>query len=57
MSPEELVFTDNDFHSGIQSIREELSKFESTATDPRIKAMVVTKLQEAEMLALLLFKK
>jgi hypothetical protein len=53
---EELVFTKNDCYRGIERLAETLRAFESPRCDPRVKAMILTKLQEARLLSLELIK-
>jgi hypothetical protein len=54
---EEITYTINDTTRGITGVADSLKSFESPLADPRIKAMILTKLQEAELLSLLLIKK
>lgn len=53
---EEIIFQINDTYRAIEKEITNLRNFESTAFDPRIKAMVLTKLEEAQLLSLKLIK-
>jgi hypothetical protein len=53
---EVLVFAKNDCYRGIERLAETLRVFESPLCDPRVKAMILTKLQEARLLSLELIK-
>lgn len=45
-------FNINDTYRAIESISDNLKKFESPSADQRVKAMILTKLQEARLLSL-----
>jgi hypothetical protein len=51
---EEVTYQVNDTTRSIRAVSQTLRRFESEIADPRIKAMILTKLQEAELLSLLL---
>ena len=54
---EQVTYTVNDTTRAIQNISDDLKSFESPLCDPRVKAMILTKLQEARLLSLELIKK
>jgi hypothetical protein len=54
---EEITFSLNDFYNEINKLSNDLKSYESSAIDPRVKAMVLTKLQEARLLSLELFER
>lgn len=54
---EEVTYQVNDTTRMIRAVAEDLKGWESPIADPRIKAMVLTKLQEAELLSLLLINR
>ena len=54
---EELTMYPNDTTRAIQRVTENLKAFQSPLCDQRIKALILTKLQEAELFSLLLIKK
>jgi len=53
---EEIIFQANDTYRAIGKVIKDLRQFESTALDPRIKAIILTKLEEAQLISLKLFK-
>lgn len=53
---EEIVFRKNDTYREIEKISDDLKKFESPLCDGRVKAMILTKLQEVRLLSLELIK-
>jgi hypothetical protein len=53
---EEITFQVNDTFRAIDKIIKDLRQFECTALDPRIKAIILTKLEEAQLVSLKLFK-
>lgn len=57
MGGEEITYIANDTTRAIMIIETDLKEFQSPLCDPRIKAMILTKLQEARLLSLELIKK
>jgi len=53
---EQVTYSVNDTTVALRSVADDLRSWDSPLADPRIKAMILTKLQEAEMLSLLLVK-
>jgi len=53
---EEYTANKNDIYSGIERLSDNLREFESPLCDQRVKAMILTKLQEARLLSLELIK-
>lgn len=53
---QEMVFVINDFYRQLAQLEQQLLSFESPRCDPRIKAMIRTKVQEARLLSLELIK-
>lgn len=54
---QEETYTVNDTMRSIRKVSDNLKKFESDLADPRIKAMILTKLEEAELLSQRLIKR
>ncbi len=53
---EEKTYTINDTNRSIGRLIEDLQKWDSSYCDPRVKAIIVTKLQEAQLWSLVLIK-
>ena len=53
---EEKTFNINDTQRAIEAVMEDLKKWESPNCDPRIKAIILTKLEEAWLFGLKLVK-
>lgn len=53
---EEVKFPVNDTNRGIQALMDALRAFESPRCDPRVKALILTKLEEAQLWSLKLIK-
>ena len=53
---EEVSYMINDTNRAIGAIIESLKKFESSLCDPRIKALVLTNLEQAQLWSLKLIK-
>jgi len=53
---EEKSYTINDTNRAIGSVISNLTAWESPKCDPRVKALILTKLQEAQLWSLLLGK-
>lgn len=53
---EEKTYAINDTYRAIKRVSDSLKDWESPLCDPRVKAMILTKLQEARLLSLELIK-
>lgn len=53
---QEATYPINDTHRAIEAVAQSLREFDSPRCDPRIKAIILTKLQEAQLFSLLLIK-
>ena len=54
---EDVTYSVNDTNRGIQRVIDDLKDWESPLCDPRVKALIITKLEEAQLWSLKLVKK